>query len=651
MTAAWRCAALFLVSCSLAVFAFAADRDTEAEKKIEQQLEKTSPLLVERFRRATSAMDAQKYAEAARDFDAICTIAANFDAAHRRLGWCLAKLGRSTEGRAHAEKAVAINRSAANLCTLADVLLLSAPTQQERQSALALLREASGLPDGNDAGTWMRIAQVSLQTENYPEARAAVSTLITIAPQEPGTHYFAAVVAAIDEHWIQAQTEILKAKELGLDPTTVQQFLDSGIGFCANAWRFVRGTAWVVVVWAAGLSLLFVLGFALSRTTLKQIDKSDVSIAVNSAEQRLRRIYRTVLNVAGVYYYLSLPIVVVLVLGIAASIIFAFFAIGTVPIKLVALIAIGALVTVWNMGRSLFLRVKTEDPGRPLTRNEAEALWLVAEEVARDVRTRPVDEIRLTPGTDLCVYERGTWREKLQDKATRVLVLGAAVLNDFKEDDFRCVLAHEYGHFSNRDTAGGDVALRVRNDMMKFYYAMAEAGQATWLNVAFHFLRMYNFVFRRISHGATRLQEVLADRVAAQAYGPQAFEGGLRHAIRRSIEFDEEADREIKQAIDSRRAVRNLYEIEPSTAASIAEQLDKALNRPTTEDDTHPSPRDRFRLIARIPKPERPVSSRTVWELFADRDAIVREMMDNVEKNVARHRGEPIITESVAPAA
>jgi hypothetical protein len=76
------------------------------------------------------------------------------------------------------------------------------------------------------------------------------------------------------------------------------------------------------------------------------------------------------------------------------------------------------------------------------------------------------------------------------------------------------VLAHEYGHLSHRDTAGGDVALRVNRDMMKFAYAMARAGQAVWWNTAFQFLRVYHFLFRRISHGATRLQEVLADWAA-----------------------------------------------------------------------------------------------------------------------------------------
>jgi Zn-dependent protease with chaperone function len=127
-------------------------------------------------------------------------------------------------------------------------------------------------------------------------------------------------------------------------------------------------------------------------------------------------------------------------------------------------------------------------------------------------------------------------------------------LNDFRVQAFRAVLAHEYGHFTHRDTAGGDISLRVTNDMMKFAYALAAAGQATMWNVGFVFFRFYNFLFRRISHGASRLQEILADRMAALKYGADAFEEGLTHAIRRSIEFPITANREITLAVQAGRA-------------------------------------------------------------------------------------------------
>ena len=85
--------------------------------------------------------------------------------------------------------------------------------------------------------------------------------------------------------------------------------------------------------------------------------------------------------------------------------------------------------------------------------------------MAQAVGTRPIDEIRVTPGCDLAVYEKGRFREKLQDRARRILILGVGGLNEMRQNAFRAVLAHEYGHFSHRDTAGGDVALRVEQDV------------------------------------------------------------------------------------------------------------------------------------------------------------------------------------------
>src|SRR5205085_6451683 len=239
---------------------------------------------------------------------------------------------------------------------------------------------------------------------------------------------------------------------------------------------------------------------------------------------------------------------------------------------------VGAVVTVYQMIRSLFVKREQEDSGRALREEEAPGLWALTREVAGVVGTRAVDEIRVTPGTDLAVYERGSTRERRRDEASRILILGVGVLNGFSRNAFRAVLAHEYGHFTHRDTAGGDAALRVNTDMLNFAYAMARAGQAVWYNVAFQFLRVYHLIFRRISHGATRLQEILADRVAVYNYGPRAFEEGLRHVIYRNAEFQHLATREINSAVGARRAIRNLYDLPEAKGGEAERDVEAAFN-------------------------------------------------------------------------
>lgn len=75
--------------------------------------------------------------------------------------------------------------------------------------------------------------------------------------------------------------------------------------------------------------------------------------------------------------------------------------------------------------------------------------------------------------------------------------------------------------------------------------------KAKWWNLGFQFVRLYHRLFTRITRGASRLQEVLADRVAAYQYGPEALEEGLRHFVRRSIEMplliNQESSRAVKR--------------------------------------------------------------------------------------------------------
>src|SRR5262249_8173244 len=125
-----------------------------------------------------------------------------------------------------------------------------------------------------------------------------------------------------------------------------------------------------------------------------------------------------------------------LVLVFTIGIIFFFFWIGTIPIKLVVIIGFVGAATIFYMFKSLLIRPRMEDPGRVLTREEAPQFFELVADVANTINTRPVDEIRLTEGSDIAVYERGGFTAKMADVANRILVVGVATLNDFKQNAF-----------------------------------------------------------------------------------------------------------------------------------------------------------------------------------------------------------------------
>jgi Zn-dependent protease with chaperone function len=610
----------------------------EKEKAIWAELETLAPNSLADFKAATEAMDAQDYAKAIPLFRTIHKKAPEFDVVLRRLGGCLVATG-DAAGFALLEQALEIRRSPDNLISLANSLAYPGTgkegTRQQKSRAYELLKEASRSPQSaNDVGLLVVQAQLAMELDKTNDFRHATEQLVQKHPELPASHFYNAILAAYDENWIKAEEEIKLAQSLGLAPEIAQQFLDSGVQTRAKVWQYLYYSLYLVGAWIVGLTALFLIGKLMSRKTLNSLEEANPNSPVSDSELTLRKVYRQLINVAGFYYYISLPIVIFLVVIVAASITYAFVMMGRIPIKLVAVLAIGALITIYTMVRSLFIKVDSADPGRALTYDEAPGLWDLTRTVAATVNTRPVDEIRITPGTELAVYEKGTWRERSQDKAQRILIVGTGVLNDFKQNGFRAVLAHEYGHFTNRDTAGGDVAIRVNNDMMKFAYAMIANEQASWWNVAFQFLRVYHFIFRRISHGATRLQEVLADRVAALKYGPLAFEEGLTHVVRKSAEFHHLAGKEIDASFQARRALQNLYELPLEQNPDLQQQIEQSLSRETSEDDTHPCPSDRFRLTRKITGANELPATGMVWDLFKNREALTNEMTSLIQSEV-----------------
>lgn len=626
---------LLLVLCGSITYA-QQGRDMEKEKAIWAELETTAPQRVADFKAATEAMDAQDYAKAIDLFLKVIQEAPKFDAALRRLGGCLVDTGKTDEGFRYLRKALAIRRSPENLISLAMSLALPAGkegTRNQKQEAYQLVREANR-SGAHDPSTMVFQAQLAMELDRIDDFRLATEQLIAYHPELMASHFYNAILAAHDEKWTTAEKEIKVAQSLGLPSEVAQQFLDSGVSSRARVWHYVNYSLYLIGAWLLGLTALFLFGKLMSKKTLTSLEAANPNSPTSASELTLRKFYRQLINVAGFYYYISLPVVIFLVVIVAASITYAFVMLGRIPIKLIAILVIGGIVTIYSLIRSLFLKIEKVDPGRCLEYDEAPGLWDLSRAVAITLNTRPVDEIRITPGTELCVYEKGTWRERSQDEAQRVMLLGIGILNDFKQNGFRAVLAHEYGHFTHRDTAGGEIAIRVNNDMMKFAHAMIANGQATRWNIAFQFLRVYHFIFRRISHGATRLQEVLADRVAAFQYGPLAFEEGLTHVIRKSAEFHHLAVKEIENSVAVRRALQNLYELPLEQNSDLQLQIDESLNRETSEDDTHPCPNDRIRLTRKITGANESPANGMVWDWFKNREALTNEMTSLVQSEV-----------------
>ncbi len=400
--------------------------------------------------------------------------------------------------------------------------------------------------------------------------------------------------------------------------------------------------SWLLCGWVAGLVALLVLGSLLSGAVLRTAGELARSRSASpSGGAALRRAYAAVLWLCCAYYYASLPLLALLTPALGGGILYFFLAIGRIPIKLALIVVVLTLATLWSILKSLFVRGADQDPGARLDLGAHPRLRALLDDVAARVGTRAVDGVYLTPGTDVAVMERGGLSRQLCGATERCLVLGVGVLDGFRIGALKAVLAHEFGHFSNRDTAGGGFALAVRRSLYKMAQGLAESGAAAWYNPVWLFLNAFHRVFMRVSQGASRLQEILADRWAAMTYGSKAFEEGLRHVIERSVRFNAGASRAVA-AMAQCHAVANLYAPpeEPQAPDPEVEQAIKtALTRKPSPYDSHPSPSERTRWVRALNAPGTVSSvedARPAWTLFADPVAIQTEMTEAVRQMIQR---------------
>jgi len=617
-------------------------RDPAKEQPIYDRLAKINAEAVPIFQEATRAMDAGDLAAAKRGYEQVLVLAPDFPDALRRMSYVEIRLGNVETGLQRARQAYAADNTPYNQIALAQALLAT-KDKSKATEALSLAKAAiKALSDDENAN--LILLQAGLVNDDIAVIRQASTTLVKVAPDNPNGHFFAGLIAAEDGNWEKAEQEILLSRQLGMPADLVQKALDSGIASQARLYRWLRWGAYAVVAWLGGMVVLFLLGALLSTLTLAAVRRQQdmAEFKVGAAERAVRILYAAVIALTSIYFYISIPLLILIVAAAAGGIFYIFVRIGRIPVKLALMIGLAALYTMYAVIRSVFTRVKEAEPGRPLTREEAPQLWALTEEVAQRVSTRPVDAVYVTPAAEIAVTERGSLLQKLRGIGQRCLILGLGALSDMTQGEFKAILAHEYGHFYNRDTAGGNLALQVRVSMHRMAYHLAANGLANWYNPAWLFVNGFYRIFLRITLGASRLQEILADRYAAVAYGVRNFTDGLLRIVRQSLAFDVQLGLEVEQAVSQRRLLHNLYTLPAVESGEQREKLEKSLDevlsRPTSPYASHPAVQERIRLLQPLASTYSAWGDQeTVWSLLPNADALQKEMTAIVQDNVNQH--------------
>ncbi|MFI5802590.1 M48 family metalloprotease [Streptomyces sp. NPDC051561] len=223
-----------------------------------------------------------------------------------------------------------------------------------------------------------------------------------------------------------------------------------------------------------------------------------------------------------------------------------------------ALVAFPVLRSMFQLRRAS--RTGVDRAGLRVTPAQEPELWSLVRELASSTGTRAPDELYLDGEVNASVQEDSRFLGLRT--GTRRMYLGVPLMSGLTEPQLRAVLAHEFGHFGNRDTRYATITLRGRESVVRTVSALHERSLAkvaketakqrekqakalargrkpkshdlnlgsaglTYRLAARPFLA-YGGFYLRSSLGVGRAQELAADLTAVRVAGRDATASALR---------------------------------------------------------------------------------------------------------------------------
>ena len=216
------------------------------------------------------------------------------------------------------------------------------------------------------------------------------------------------------------------------------------------------------------------------------------------------------------------------------------------------------------------------------------------------------------------------------------LILGVPLLQTMSADEVRSVIAHEFGHLCHEDGRLGVWAYRLRETFGRAINAIHNNSGSSIANWSFKFFHWFYPKFDRLSFSLCRQQEYKADEVAARVTSKENVAAALQR-----LTFVEPSYAKYWQEIWDQTKVSQRPESSPwsrlvpdiasefdTTAGEVA--LKAELDRPTTDEDTHPATSDRISALGMTPFTTlEPVNQPAFEAIFAASAPELLKTMDN----------------------
>jgi Zn-dependent protease with chaperone function len=261
--------------------------------------------------------------------------------------------------------------------------------------------------------------------------------------------------------------------------------------------------------------------------------------------------------------------------------------------------AIPILIVVWTVLRAMWVRIPPPE-GKEIAREDAPRLFDEIDTIRRAVDAPPAHHVLLNDDFNAAVAQ--VPRLGMFGWHRNYLMLGVPLMHALPRDEFRAVLAHEFGHLSRAHGRSGAWIYRIRITWTNILESLEAERRATFS--LRRFFAWYAPRFNAYSFVLARAQEFEADARAAGLVGSGVMASALTRIRVRSHHLHgtfwptlwRRAAQEPEPPGDAYTALVQSFAapVPPGDAEILVAE---ALAAPTRSDDTHPALAERIAAL------------------------------------------------------
>jgi Zn-dependent protease with chaperone function len=389
---------------------------------------------------------------------------------------------------------------------------------------------------------------------------------------------------------------------------------------------------------------------------------------INVSPEFRQSAYRSILSIGlfAITYIalMSLAIILTLLFGAAGLYLIWLKPMVVTIMGGIGLISSGILILIFLL-KFIFQRHKADYSNLiEIKQNQEPALFKLIGEVVNEVQTKSPKKVFLTPDVNAAVfYSSDFW--SMFFPVRKNLMIGVGLINTTSVEEFKGILAHEFGHFSQRSMKVGSYVNntnRVIYNMLfenESYVDMANRWASfsqyfsPFVSLALRIIRGIQWVLRKVYRvlnlnylKLSREMEFHADEVAANVVGSEIFSSALLRL--------EPSDQSLNSAINyfcnrpatparpaniftvhqtfldaqaKQNRIPNLYGLPQITTQNL-HRLRQSKLHIKNDWDTHPNMYDRVKAISKLNISRLQSDNRKANSLFSDTNAVQEKVSE-----------------------